>query len=287
MAIDHHTCNLFTPAGGARKLRSRPNTFKFGIFYRAVNCMECTEIVVQKTYSEEEVYTEVYTTLIERKDAATVLEMFCKDVPLQNYGLNHLKRIQPLDRSARDGPLQIVVCPVHSFDEVPQHVRDVCSEKQVVKVCSIAPTTRPEFEAWNKCWPINFHASHLEKEREKGLTREDLQQVEQVDSGLYSRQLLVLGITGQIAVRGAHVLVVGNSTLGSEVVKNLALAGVGKLTILGSNIVDARGTICGTDGTLHCFAKAVNSGIEVCCSGVLTVQVYSHYLVLVMLSSSR
>jgi hypothetical protein len=134
---------------------------------------------VQKTYSEEEVYTEVYTTLIERKDAASVLEMFCKHVPLQNYGLNHLKRIQPLDRSARDGPLQIVVCPVHSFDEVPQHVRDVCSEKQVVKVCSIAPTTRPEFEAWNKCWPINFHASHLEKEREKGLTREDLQQVEQ------------------------------------------------------------------------------------------------------------
>jgi hypothetical protein len=111
--------------------------------------------------------------------------------------------------------------------------------------------------------------------------------VEQVDSGLYSRQVLVLGITGQIAVRGAHVLVVGNSTLGSEVVKNLALAGVGKLTIVGSNIVDARGTICGTDGTLHCFAKALNSGIEVCCSGVLTVQVYSHYLVLVMLSSSR
>jgi hypothetical protein len=141
--------------------------------------MECTEIVVQKTYTEEEVYTEVYTTLIERKNAASVLEMFCNDVPLQNYGLNHLKRIQPLDRSARGGPLQIVVCPVHSFDEVPQHVRDVCSEKQVVKVCSIAPTTRPEFEAWNKCWPINFHASHLEKEREKGLTREDLQQVEQ------------------------------------------------------------------------------------------------------------
>lgn len=152
--------------------------------------MDCTEVVVQKAYSEEEIYTEVYTALIERKDAASVLEVFCNEVPLQNYGLNHLKRIQPLDRNDRSGPLQIVVCPVQRFDEVPQRIRDVCTNKRTVKVCSIAPACRQEFEAWNQCWPINFHASHLEKEREKGLSKEDIEQVQIASQHLAEDELL-------------------------------------------------------------------------------------------------
>ena len=139
--------------------------------------MDCREIVVKVEYDEEDIYTMVYVALINKKEASTVLEMFCEDIPLQNYGLNHLKRIQPLDRNDKSGPLQIIVCPVKSFDEVPIHVRDICKEKRAIKVAKLAPACRPEFEAWNKCWPINFHASHLEKQREKGLSNEDMDQV--------------------------------------------------------------------------------------------------------------
>lgn len=140
--------------------------------------MILTEVIVQKAYTEDEIFSEVYTALIDKKDAAIVLEMLCNDLPLQNYGLNHLKRIQPFDRSNKAGPLQIVICPVNRFAEIPQHVQEICSNRLIVKVCCVAPACRQEFEAWNKNWPINFHASHLEKEREKGLCKQDLDQAE-------------------------------------------------------------------------------------------------------------
>lgn len=86
--------------------------------------------------------------------------------------------------------------------------------------------------------------------------------VQEMDSGLYSRQLLVLGISGQRAIRNAHVLVVGNGTLGSEVAKNLALAGVGKLTLATSGKLPSSLTCRATMGLME-YAKELNSGIEV------------------------
>jgi len=52
-----------------------------------------------------------------------------------------------------------------------------------------------------------------------------------VDEQLYSRQLLVLGKKGQQSIQKAHVLIKGVGPLTSEIVKNLAMAGIGKLSI--------------------------------------------------------
>jgi hypothetical protein len=153
--------------------------------------MDCVEVFIKKEYSEEEVYTEVYAALIDKKDAAQVLEQFCTDIPLQNYGLNHLKRIQPLNRGDKQSQLQIIVCPVQRFDEVPEHIRNKCTSKVTIKVCKLAPACRAEFEAWNQCWPINFHASHLEKEREKGLCAEDFAQVKMAEAALSAEESLL------------------------------------------------------------------------------------------------
>ena len=56
-----------------------------------------------------------------------------------------------------------------------------------------------------------------------------------VDEQLYSRQLLVYGKSAQHRMQDAHILVVGESPLTAEIVKNLALAGVGKISIDGKD----------------------------------------------------
>lgn len=52
-----------------------------------------------------------------------------------------------------------------------------------------------------------------------------------IDEELYSRQLYVYGRSAQQRLSNSHVLVVGNSGLAAEIVKNLAMGGVGKLSI--------------------------------------------------------
>ena len=49
---------------------------------------------------------------------------------------------------------------------------------------------------------------------------------EEIDEGLYSRQLYVLGREGQRKMALSEVLVCGLNGLGAETVKNVVLAGV-------------------------------------------------------------
>lgn len=56
-------------------------------------------------------------------------------------------------------------------------------------------------------------------------------QMDDIDEGLYSRQLYVLGRDAMRRVSGADVLVSGMGGVGVEVAKNLALGGVGSLTL--------------------------------------------------------
>ena len=150
--------------------------------------VQIKEVVIQQTYTEAEVYIDVFVALIEKKQASSVLDTFCNDLPLQNYGLNHLKRIQPFSRTDKAGPLQIVVCPVKCYDEVPKHIKDICTELRTVSVCKLAPACREEFESWNKNWPINFHASQLEKDRERGLDSFEIAQAKTAHDRLLADQ---------------------------------------------------------------------------------------------------
>ena len=54
-----------------------------------------------------------------------------------------------------------------------------------------------------------------------------------VDEQLYSRQIFVYGKNAQQSLSSSHVIVKGsNKPLAAEIVKNLALAGVGKITVV-------------------------------------------------------
>ena len=50
-----------------------------------------------------------------------------------------------------------------------------------------------------------------------------------IDTALYSRQLFVYGESAQLALKSSTILVVGSGLLNNELVKNIALTGVGKI----------------------------------------------------------
>ena len=52
-----------------------------------------------------------------------------------------------------------------------------------------------------------------------------------IDEGLYSRQLYVLGRDAQRRLQFSRVLVAGMTNTGMEVAKNLILSGVGSITL--------------------------------------------------------
>ena len=54
---------------------------------------------------------------------------------------------------------------------------------------------------------------------------------EEVDEGLYSRQLYVMGHAAQRRMALSNVLIVGTKGLGAEIAKNIILAGVKSVTL--------------------------------------------------------
>jgi hypothetical protein len=84
-----------------------------------------------------------------------------------------------------------------------------------------------------------------------------------VDEQLYSRQIFVYGKSAQHSLSGSHVLVRGsNSPLLAEIVKNLALAGVGKLSILNED-KDGDSRLKGEEVSLARYAHSLNPFVVV------------------------
>ena len=89
-----------------------------------------------------------------------------------------------------------------------------------------------------------------------------------IDVGLYSRQLLVYGKSAQHKMQHAHVLIVGEGHLAGEVAKNLALSGIGRISLYstdGSSTTQqadpnclGRVSIMGEDDSLLSYTKALN-----------------------------
>lgn len=92
----------------------------------------------------------------------------------------------------------------------------------------------------------------------------------QIDEQLYSRQIFVYGKSAQQSLISSHVLVKGsNQALAAEIVKNLALAGVGKLTIVNESKKSKKtitkvhmNSLCGSESLAE-FARSLNPSISV------------------------
>eukprot|EP01041_Mallomonas_annulata_P003343 gene3343-6615_t len=82
------------------------------------------------------------------------------------------------------------------------------------------------------------------------------------DEQLYSRQMLVYGQSAQQRLFTSNVLVIGDGPLAAEIIKNLALAGVGKLSITESKD-NKHVPLLGDCGSLIEFAKGLNPNVKV------------------------
>lgn len=88
-----------------------------------------------------------------------------------------------------------------------------------------------------------------------------------VDEQLYSRQIFVYGKHAQQSLSSSHVIVKGsNKPLAAEIVKNLALAGVGKISVVSGihSSVDAA-LLCGGESLAE-YAHGLNPLISVICN---------------------
>ena len=84
-----------------------------------------------------------------------------------------------------------------------------------------------------------------------------------IDVSLYSRQLLVYGESAQHRIHNAHVAVLGSGLLATEVTKTLALAGVGRLSVMQTAPPKAEEVSIRRNQTLYEYAKALNNNIMV------------------------
>lgn len=88
--------------------------------------------------------------------------------------------------------------------------------------------------------------------------------VQLIDTDLYSRQLFVYGATAQQRLSESKILILGKSSLACEIAKNLALAGVGSITVqdIGSETLVAASLI-GKDTSLLSYLQSLNPQIKV------------------------
>jgi hypothetical protein len=106
-----------------------------------------------------------------------------------------------------------------------------------------------------------------------------------IDESFYSRQLLVYGKTAQNKLLNAKVLIIGDGGMLEEVVKNLALSGVGTIVLAQDSIASAenddkndrnsdnsvhnngrsrsRPSLLGNESSLIKYAKALNPHVQV------------------------
>ena len=142
-------------------------------FYNDTNFIELEEVIDTKCYSEEEVMIDVVVAEINPKQASEILQEFAVQIPLQQYNLDHVKRVKR-NRNI-PGVLEILIAPVKYIDDVPQDLKNKCKPiTRVVKIPKFQPSNRTDYDSWGRFWPILFRPNELDKGREKGFPKKEL-----------------------------------------------------------------------------------------------------------------
>lgn len=135
-----------------------------------MSIMNIEEIINLEERNECDILVEVAIANIEGKKASELLVALSSELPLQKYGLEHLKRIRK-DKEQ----IQIVLAPI-GFDEslISLKTSSLLGERSMTRVSKYLPRNRNEFDAWGKYWPINFRPSELDRCRERGLPLDEV-----------------------------------------------------------------------------------------------------------------
>ena len=129
------------------------------------------EVLGCRSYSADELMVKVAVAQIDPKQASEILQDFATLIPLQQYNLDHMKRVR---RSLTDrNILEILICPERCIDDIPITLRNKClpDTLRITTVPKLKPITRTEYEDWGQGWPTMFRPNAVDKEREKGFTK--------------------------------------------------------------------------------------------------------------------
>lgn len=85
------------------------------------------------------------------------------------------------------------------------------------------------------------------------------------DEQLYSRQIFVYGKSAQQQLLNGHVLLYGSGFVTAEVLKNLALAGVGRISLIDRDVkrVGPQSRLIGEENDLLNYALSLNPSLTV------------------------
>jgi len=166
--------------------------------------MEVTEIISRQEYTIQDIAIDMYAIYVHKTEVTSLMEVLNAVAPLSQFGLDHLKRIQSQDRrlnvaaGQKSHDLRVLLCPVTHFDLIDESVKLLGSRKEIVQASRLKPITRDQFLLWGKMWPINYHINQQEKDRQKGLTADDLQQIERAHRIILSEYSVRKGTTGGV-----------------------------------------------------------------------------------------
>ena len=95
--------------------------------------------------------------------------------------------------------------------------------------------------------------------------KSEVQNDANIDEQLYSRQIAVYGKSAQQQLLNAHIVIYGSGSLTAEVLKNLALAGIGKISVIENTEtrVGPSTYLKGLEKDLVSYARSLNSQISV------------------------
>jgi tRNA(Arg) A34 adenosine deaminase TadA len=129
----------------------------------------------------------VIVAFVDSDKVRGVLDTINIHAPLETYSLSHFKRIRGNSKrkkseSTEKALLQILICREIDFDTLHHAVTEAISpfRREVMRVCAWEPDCRIEFDNWNQSWPMHYHPSQSERDRDKGFTLEETEFINQI-----------------------------------------------------------------------------------------------------------
>lgn len=139
-----------------------------------IKAITLQEVIDCRVYSIDEIMVNVIVAEIDPQQASEILQEFANKLPLQQYNLEHMKRVRrnEFDRNI----LEILICPERYFKDIPEVLKDKCkaNTSKVISIPKLKPLTRSEYEVWGRNWPTMFRPNAVDKEREKGFFKDDI-----------------------------------------------------------------------------------------------------------------
>ena len=142
--------------------------------------MSVNEILPVRVFADGEDLCQVVAAYIDKADASKKLLLLSEQLPLQQFGLQHLKRIRKIKNEDNSCQLQVIFCTETYFENVSTEIkaqfRGFCNVivPKYGPLCTDGKTYRTmltnvvvigmfflyfivEFKRWGTKWPLIFH----------------------------------------------------------------------------------------------------------------------------------